>query len=402
MKNILRICIVTFTLLSSYVFAQETEKKADEKAYVFTVTKEIPHTPVENQYRSGTCWSFAGIGFIEAEILRISGKSYNLSEMYIVRQAYSDKAKKYVRLHGSLNLASGGVMNTVKTMTKRYGIMPQDAYSGLVIGEEKHIHGEMDDVLKAYTDAVMKNGNRKLTPVWSKGFDALLDAYLGEVPSDFEVDGKKYTAESFMQSTGFKPDDYVDLSSFTDKDLYKAFAVEIPDNWLWDLTYNLTLDELMQSLDYALDHGYTVAWGADVSEKGFSWKNGVAIVPEENMKDLTGTEKEKWEALTAEEKKKSLYEFKEIVKERTITPEIRQMAYDNYETTDDHSMLIVGKAVDQKGNRYYKIKNSWGTEDHLYAGYFYASESYLRYKTINFFMHKDAVPETILKKIGLK
>jgi bleomycin hydrolase len=382
------------------IIGQEAEKKEEKKAYEFTPVNENPHTAIPNQYRSGTCWSFAGIGFVEAEILRESGKTYNLSEMFIVRHAYSDKAKKYIRLHGSLNLGGGGVLNNVMYVIKNYGMIPDEFYPGLVIGEEKHVHGEMDEVLKAYTDAVMKNGNRKLTPVWSKGFDALLDTYLGEVPSEFTVDGKKYNTKTFAAETGFNPDEYIDLGSYTDQEFYKPFVLEIPDNWNWGFTYNLTLDEMIESLDYALDKGYVVAWGADVSEKGFSWKNGVAIIPEEKLTDLSGTEKEKWEALTAAEKTKSLYEFKEIVKEKNITPELRQLAYDNYETTDDHSMVIVGRANDQKGNKYYKVKNSWGTEDHIYQGYFYASEAYVRYKTINIFMHKDAVPKMILRKLG--
>ena len=400
MKKLIIIGLFFSLVFTLDVYSQEAEKKEEKKAYEFTIQKENQHTAVPNQYRSGTCWSFAGIGFVEAEILRQTGKTYDLSEMFIVRHAYSDKAKKYVRLHGSLNLGGGGVLNNVMYVIKNYGLIPDESYPGLVIGEEKHVHGEMDDVLKSYTDAVMKNGNRKLSPVWSKGFDALLDAYLGEVPADFTVDGKTYNTKSFASSTGFNPDDYIDLGSYTDKELHKPFVLEIPDNWNWGFTYNLTLDEMIETLDYALDHDYTVAWGADVSEKGFSWKNGVAIVPEEKLTDLSGTEKEKWEALTAAEKTKSLYEFKEIVKEKTITPELRQLAYDNYETTDDHSMLIVGKATDQKGNRYYKVKNSWGTEDHVYHGYFYASEAYVRYKTINIFMHKDAVPKQLMKKLG--
>jgi bleomycin hydrolase len=400
MKKLSIMGLLLGLVFSVNIYSQETEKKIDKKAYEFTIVKENPHTAVPNQYRSGTCWSFAGIGFVEAEILRETGKSYNLSEMFIVRYAYSDKAKKYVRLHGSLNLGCGGVLNNVMYVIKNYGLIPDDFYRGLVINEEKHVHGEMDEVLKAYTDAVMKNGNRKLTPVWSKGFDALLDTYLGEIPAGFIIDGKSYNPKTFAEATGFNPEMYIDLGSYLDKELHKPFVLEIPDNWNWGFTYNLTLDEMIEVLDNALDDGFTVGWGADVSEKGFSWKNGVAIVPEENLSDLTGTEKEKWEALTAAEKTKSIYSFEEIVKEKNITPEMRQLAYDNYETTDDHSMLIVGKATDQKGNKYYKVKNSWGTDDHIYHGYFFASEAYVKYKTINIFMHKDAVPKQIMKKLG--
>ncbi len=380
--------------------AQDAPAKV-KKAYEFTIVKEVPHTAVPNQYRSGTCWSFSGIGLLEAEILRKSGRTVDLSEMFIVREAYSEKASKYVRLHGHLNLAAGGGFNDVTFVMDKYGLVPESAYAGLVIGEEKHTHGEMDDVLKAYTDAVLKNGNKKLTPVWHKGFNALLDTYLGDFPAEFEYEGKKYTPQSFSKEMGLSGSDYVQLTAYNHVPLYQPYVQELPDNWLWSLTYNLSLEEMMETIDQAIENGYAVAWGADVSEKGFSWKNGVAIVPEENVNDLAGTEKERWEALTPVERKKTMFAFEEIVPEKKITPEMRQLSYDNFETTDDHGMLIVGTATDQNGNKYYKVKNSWGTEDHIYQGYFYASLSFVQYKTLNIAVHKDAIPKQISKKIGL-
>ncbi|MBU1010540.1 MAG: C1 family peptidase [Bacteroidetes bacterium] len=402
MKTFRRLTVSLMALLftASLISAQEAEK-TEKKGYVFTMVKEIPHTAVPNQYRSGTCWSFSGIGLMEAEILRMSGKSINLSEMFVVRHCYDDKAVKYVRLHGSLNMAPGGGFSDVVYVIKKYGIVPEEAYTGLVIGEEKHTHGEMDDVLKAYTDAVMKNSNRKLTPVWHQGFDALLDTYLGAYPAKFAYEGTEYTPQSYAASTGLNPDDYVELTSYTDHEFYKPFIMEIPDNWLWSESYNLPLSELMEVLDYAIENGYCAAWGADVSEKGFSWKNGLAVVPEDNKSDLTGTEKEKWEALTKEEKQKAIYGFEEIVKEKVISPEMRQLAYDNYETTDDHGMLIVGLATDQNGNKYYKVKNSWGAEDHKYNGYLFASVPFVQLKTMNIAVHKNAIPKNIRKKLGL-
>lgn len=394
------ICLVAGLMLPMVSDAQDAPAKV-KKAYEFTVVKEVPHTAVPNQYRSGTCWSFSGIGLLEAEILRKSGRTVDLSEMFIVREAYLEKALKYVRLHGHLNLAAGGGFNDVTFVMDKYGLVPESAYAGLVIGEEKHTHGEMDDVLKAYTDAVLKNGNKKLTPVWHKGFNALLDTYLGDFPAEFEYEGKKYTPQSFSKEMGLSGSDYVQLTAYNHVPLYQPYVQELPDNWLWSLTYNLSLEEMMETIDQAIDNGYAVAWGADVSEKGFSWKNGVAIVPEENVNDLAGTEKERWEALTPAERKKTMFAFEEIVPEKKITPEMRQLSYDNFETTDDHGMLIVGTATDQNGNKYYKVKNSWGTEDHIYQGYFYASLAFVQYKTLNIAVHKEAIPKQIRKKIGL-
>lgn len=394
------ICLVAGLMLPMVSDAQDAPAKV-KKAYEFTVVKEVPHTAVPNQYRSGTCWSFSGIGLLEAEILRKSGRTVDLSEMFIVREAYSEKALKYVRLHGNLNLAAGGGFNDVTFVMDKYGLVPESAYAGLVIGEEKHTHGEMDDVLKAYTDAVLKNGNKKLTPVWHKGFNALLDTYLGDFPSEFEYEGKKYTPQSFSKEMGLSGSDYVQLTAYNHVPLYQPYVQELPDNWLWSLTYNLSLEEMMETIDQAIENGYAVAWGADVSEKGFSWKNGVAIVPAENVNDLAGTEKERWEALTPAERKKTMFAFEEIVPEKKITPEMRQLSYDNFETTDDHGMLIVGTATDQNGNKYYKVKNSWGTEDHIYQGYFYASLAFVQYKTLNIAVHKEAISKQIRKKIGL-
>lgn len=400
MKRIVLTNLVWLAFLCVSLQAQESTETL-KKGYEFTVLKEIPHTPVPNQFRSGTCWSFSGLALIEAEILRTNGKSLDLSEMFVVRHAYSDKAKKYVRLHGHLNLAAGGGFSDVLDVVNRYGMVPEAVYSGLVIDEENHTHGEMDEVLKAYADAVIKNKNRRLTPVWHDGFEALLDAYLGTYPEKFTFEGKEHTPASFAASTGIDANDYIEITSFSHHGFYKPFVMEIPDNWMWSETYNLPLNELMETLDYALENGYTVAWGADVSEKGFSWKNGLAIIPEDKPGDLSGTEKERWEALTPAERQKTLYSFEEIVREKTITPEMRQKAYDNYETTDDHGMLFVGIATDQDGNKYYKVKNSWGTVDHKYDGYLFASIPYVQYKTMNMVMHKNAIPKHIRKKLGL-
>lgn len=401
MNQIIKLLVMIAFCSGQAIMAQPADTLKKEKAYEFEMVKEIPHTPVPNQYRSGTCWSFSGLSLIEAEILRTKGITVDLSEMHVVRNAYSQKSRKYVRLHGHLNLAAGGGFSDVMMSISNYGMIPENAYSGLVIGEEKHTHGEMDEVLKAYTDAVLKNKNRRLTPVWHQGFEALLDVYLGVVPETFEYEGTSYTAKSFAEKMDIDPNDYIELTSFLHQPYYKSFVMEIPDNWMWSETYNLPLDELIQTLDYALENGYSVAWGSDVSEKGFSWKNGLAVVPEELRNDLSGTEKERWESLTPAERQKAMFSFEKYFPEKEITAELRQKAYDNYETTDDHGMHFVGIAKDNHGNKYYKVKNSWGTDDHIFDGYLYASVPYVKYKTLNIFLHKDAIPKSIQKKLGL-
>jgi bleomycin hydrolase len=388
-------------LLSLNGLAQESADAGSKKGYVFTLVTQIPHTPVSNQSRSQTCWSFSGNALFEAEILRLKGKEVNLSEMFIVRHAYSDKARKYVRLQGHLNLAGGGGFSDVSHVGANYGIVPEEAYHGLVIGEEKHTHGEMDEVLKAYCDAVIKNKNRRLSSVWHQGFESLLDTYLGTYPAEFNYEGRRFTPHTFASEMGLDMNGYIELSSFLHRDFYQPFIMELPDNWMWSETWNLPLDELIETLDYALNNGYTVAWGADISEKGFSWRNGLAVVPDESLEDASGTERERWESLSNAERQKALYSFEEPVRERQITPEIRLKAYDNYETTDDHGMLFVGIAYDQDDNKYYKVKNSWGHEDHIYQGYLYASETYVRYKTINLYLNKNAIPVHIRHKLNI-
>ncbi len=388
-------------LLNISLFAQDEEKKEEKKGYEFTEKINVPHTSVKNQYRSGTCWSFSGLGFVEAELLRTTGKEYDFSEMFIVNHTYSDKAEKYVRMNGNLNFGGGAEITDVLRVITLYGMVPEDVYTGLNYGESKHTHGELDLLLKNYVDAIIENKNRKLTPVWHEGFDKVLGTYLGDLPKTFTYEGKEYTPMSFAESTGFNSDNYIEITSYMHRPYYKEFIMEIPDNWLWSPIYNVQLDEMIEVIDNALENGYTVAWGADVSDKGFGWKKGVAIIPSEEKPDLSGTEKEKWEALTKAEKRKAMYSFDGPVPEKEITPEMRQENYDNYLVTDDHGMLIVGTAVDQDGNKFYKIKNSWGTEGHVYDGYFYASVAYVKLQTIGIAVNKEALPKKIAKNLGM-
>jgi bleomycin hydrolase len=397
-NKITSVLIAILMITNISIFAQEEEIK-EEKGYVFTEDITIPHTAVRNQYRSGTCWSFSGIGFVEAEILKTTGKDINLSEMFCVNHTYSDKAEKYVRLAGYLNFGGGAEFTDVFRVIEKYGIVTEEAYAGLQYGEENHTHGELDELLKNYVEAIVKNKNRKLTPVWHEGFDRVLDTYLGEMPETFTFEEKEFTPISFRDELKINTDNYVEFTSYSHHPFYEAFAIAIPDNWLWAEWMNVPMDDMMEIIDSSLENGHTVGWGADVSDKGFSWKNGVAVIPDVEKGNLEGTEKEKWEALTKKEKQKAAFSFDGPAKEKVITQEMRQENYDNYKVTDDHGMLIVGTATDQDGNKYYKIKNSWGTEGHVYDGYFYASKAFVQLQTIGIAVNKEIVPKKIMKKL---
>jgi bleomycin hydrolase len=319
--------------------------------------------------------------------------------MFLVRKCYEKKAEKYVRMHGKTNFGGGGLAHDMLMVWKADGLVPEEAYSGLNIGEENHIHAEMDAVLQGFVDQVIKNPNRKLTPVWQEAWKGILDAYLGPYPANFTHNGRDYTPGSFAGAFELQPEDYLAIGSFTHHPFYEPFIIEIPDNWGWNTIDNVTLDEMMQVIDHALEEGYTVCWDADVSEKGFDWKNGLALIPEENIEVQDNMERGRWDELSDREKQALFYDFSKPKTEKTITQELRQTDFDNYLTTDDHLMHITGLAVDQDGNTFYRVKNSWGTEDHIYDGYLYASEAYLRAKTLFVMVHKDAVPKNIRKKL---
>lgn len=385
-------------LVAAPVFAQEPA----DTSFVFTDVISLPTTSVKDQNKSGTCWCFAGTSFFEDEIRRLGGDSLDLSEMFTVRHCYTDKADKYVRMYGQANFAPGGSLMDVPYVWKRYGAVPEEVYRGLEYGEDKHVHGELDAVLTAYVNAIVKKPNKKLSKAWKKGVEGVLDAYLGELPETFEYKGKTYTPQSYAASLPIKLEDYVALTSFTHHPFYEQFVFEVPDNWLYGQYYNLPLDEFKAVVDNALENGFPLVWAADVSEGGFKWADGVALMPKaKDEADMEGTELARWVKLSDKERAGKQYDFKAPVEEIEVTQELRQEMFDNQETTDDHGMEIVGVAKDQKGNRYYKVKNSWDTNQ-VYDGFFYVSEPYFKAKTVNILVHKDALPKAIAKKLNIK
>lgn len=361
--------------------------------YEFTVVKENPITSIKDQHRSGTCWCFSGLSFLESEVLRMKGMEVDLSEMFVVGKSYHDRAVKFVRLDGHLNLAAGSSFGDVLHVIDDYGIVPQAEMQGLNYGTEKPEHFEMDAAIKGYADAIVKRPNRNLTTAWQKGLDGIIAAYLGEYPTEFVVDGVKYTPESYRDFLGIDYDNYVNLSSFAYQPYYEQSFVEVCDNWRWDTAYNLPIDEFMQVMYYAIENGYTIAWGSDVSEKGFT-RNGTAIIVEEQK--AKGSDMEHWTG-----KAETKEDAAEAVEGFVVTDDMRQAAYDNKTTTDDHGMHIYGVAKDQNGNNYFMVKNSWG-ESGAYKGIWYASDEFVRYKTLNIVVHKDALPKDIKKKLGIK
>jgi hypothetical protein len=370
-----------------------------QSIYDFKIIKENPITEVKNQSSTGTCWSFSGVGLLESELLRMGKGSFDLSEMYIVRRNYEEKAVKYARMHGNLNFAAGGSFADVIETINDFGIMPDEVYQGLNYGSETHNHGELDKILKGYMDGII--GARSLSPVWLEGFSAILDTYLGELPESFNYDGKQYTPHSFAKYLGLNQDDYISLTSFSHHPFYEPFAIEVPDNWRWADSYNLPVDGLMEVMENAIMQGYTIAWATDVSEAGFS-REGVAIVPDENADENAGSDQARWLGLSSRERDADLRMRvgTDLLAEKTITQEMRQRSFNDYSTTDDHGMQIYGIAEDQNGNRFYMVKNSWGKTG-PYKGLWYASDPFVRYKTLTIVVHRDAIPSSIAGKLGL-
>ncbi len=383
-------------------FAQEAlqDTTKQEEGFVFTTVKESPITSVKNQNRSSTCWSFSALGFLEAELLRLNKGEYDLSEMFVVHHTMVDRAVNYVRLHSESSFSPGGSFYDVLYCMKHYGLVPQEAMPGIMYGDTLPNHSELDAVAEAYVNAIAKGRFKKLSPVWKKGLEAVYSTYLGERPETFTYNDKEYTPQTFAAELGLKAEDYVSITSYTHHPFYCQFAIEVPDNWRNGLSYNVPMEEMMAIIDNAVDKGYTIAWGADVSEDGFNRK-GIGVMPDaEKGADLTGSDMAHWLGLSAADKRTEL--TKKPLPEMEVTQEMRQEAYDNWETTDDHGMMIFGLAKDQNGKEYYMVKNSWGTTKSTYKGIWYVSKAFAAYKTMNFVVHKDALPKDVRKKLGIK
>ena len=389
MKSLFLSCAL---LLASFcAFAQ---------GYKFTEVKRLEATPVKNQASTGTCWCFATTSFFESELLRLGKGTYDLSEMFIVRQKYYNQLQdNYIR-QGRGNVGQGSLSHTFINAFRQKGIVPEEAYSGINYGSPLHNHSELARYVQAVADVAVKGKHR--SPEYYKIVDNLFDTYLGKVPEKFTYKNKEYTPISFAASLGLKMDDYIELTSFTHHPWYQKMEIEVPDNWEHQLSYNIPLDELIAVMDFSIDKGYTLCWDGDVSEKGFSHTNGVAINPNvRNTDDYSGTDRARFEKMNEAERLSEVYKFEQPYPEINVTPEIRQEGYEKFVTTDDHLMHITGVVKDQNDVKYYITKNSWGTERNAFGGYLNLSESFVRAKTIYILVHKDAIPKEIRTKLGI-
>ena len=370
------------------------------QGYQFTEVVTVPATPVKNQAATGTCWCFATTSFMESELLRMGKGEYDLSEMFIVRQKYMNQLQDNYLRRGEGNIGQGSLSHTFKNAYRQVGIVPEEVYKGINYDSERHNHSEMVQYMEAIANVAVKN--KKRSPEYDKLIRNLFDTYLGELPAKFTYKGKEYTPKSFAESLGLNMDDYIELTSFIHHPYYVKFDVEVPDNWEHQLMYNLPLDEMIETVDYALNNGFTVRWDRDVSEKGFSFKNGVAINPEvKKVEDFSNTDRARFEKMDEKERLEEVYKFEQPYPEVKVTPEVRQQGFEAFVTTDDHLMHLTGITKDQNGTKYYITKNSWGTDRNKFGGYLNMSESFVRAKTIYIMLHKDAIPKAITAKLSL-
>ncbi len=384
---------LTSVLISSAVAQDDLINKikdnktlTSKEAFGFNTVTSAVATSVKNQGSSGTCWSYSANSFIESEMIRMGKKPVDIAEMYTVRNMYIDKAETYVRLHGGFSYGQGGAAHDPIDLYAKYGALPQEVYSGLQPGQVKNDHAEVETVIKAIIEPIAKS-EKPISLVWKNAVTSVVDSYLGKVPSSFRYEGKEYTPMSFAKEVvGINPNDYVEITSFTNNSYYQPMIVMVPDNWTFKPSWNVPLDEMIETIDHAVKKGFTVVWATDVSEKYFGWKNGVAYVPTKKFEEMT------------EEEKKEM--FSKPQAEANITPEMRQQAFDNFETTDDHGMHITGIAKDVNGKEYYIVKNSWGPKND-YEGYLYVTKNYVKYKTTSIYLHKDGVPAGLKKKLDL-
>ncbi|CDA92732.1 putative cysteine peptidase [Prevotella sp. CAG:1320] len=382
--------------------AKTAKDSTNSNKPVFTVIKELPVTSMKDQNKSGTCWAYSTLSFFESEILKNSGKTYDLSEMFVANKTYMDRATKAVRMHGDVSFSQGGSAYDVLYCLKNYGIVPENAMPapGTLIGDSLANFDEFFEVMTPYVEGIAKSKASKISSAWKNGLQGILDAYLGEIPESFSYEGKTYTPQSFVESLGLNLDDYVTITSYTHHPMWSQFAVEVQDNWRWPLSYNVPIEDLTRIIDNALENGYTVAWGGDVTEDGFT-RDGLGIAYDmDKVRSMSGTDADRWFQLSKTEKKSMADSLGVNIPEIVPTQEMRQTAFDNWETTDDHGMHIYGVAKDQNGREYYMVKNSWG-EFGDYKGTWYMTKNFVAYKTMDYMVNKNAIPKDIRKKLGI-
>ncbi len=396
------IIIALFAVIATGASAQEENDSIDKSKPVFTTVKENKITSIKDQNRSGTCWAYSTLSYFESEILKKTGKTYDLCEMFVANHTYMDRAIKSVRMHGDVSFSQGGSAYDVLYCLQNYGICPEDAMPlpGTLYGDTLANFDEFFDAMTPYVEAVAKSKAKKISGAWKTGLQGILDGYLGKCPETFTYEGKTYTPMEFVNSLGLDLDDYVSITSYNHYPFWSQFVVEVEDNWRWPLSYNVPMEDMMRIIDNAVNEGYTVAWGGDVTEDGFTRKGLGIAYDVKKARSMAGTDADRWFKLSATEKKTKLDSLGVDAPEIIPTQEMRQEAYDNWETTDDHGMLIFGIATDQNGREYYMVKNSWG-EYGDYKGIWYMSKNYVAYKTMDFLVNKNAIPKDILKKMGI-
>ncbi len=389
MKNSNLTKILIFILIFTVSFSISEAKKKEKSAYKFTITNKLPATEVKNQGSTGTCWIFSSISFLESEILHGGYGNTNLSEMFIARHAYTDKARQFIYMHGAANFGPGGQFHDVIDQIRKHGIVPENVFSGKLRGQFKHNHGELGAILNGFLKGVIQRRGKKLTPVWMDALQAILDIYLGKTPEKFKYKEKTYSPETFLKSLPIDPDNYIEITSYSHHPFYKKFRLEVPDNWSYNENYyNVPMDELLDIASNTLKNGFTFGWDADMSDRFFSKdKIDVALVPAKE-----------WEKMTKAEQKAKILK---PVKEKVVTQEMRQDSFNNWTTTDDHLMHIIGTAVDQNNKRFFLMKNSWGT-DRKYKGYHYISEEYFKLRTICIMLNKNSLTKEMKDKLGIK
>ncbi len=401
MKKIIALALLAVVATGANAKGKK-QPKVDPNKPVFTIVKENPITSVKDQNRSGTCWAYSTLSYFESEILKSTGKTYDLCESFVANKDYMDRAVQVVRYHGDMQFSQGGSAYDVYYVLKNYGICPENAmpFPGSLYGDSLNNFNEFFSLLEPYVEGIATNKASKISGQWKVGFQGILDAYLGKCPENFTYEGKNYTPKSFASSLGLNMDDYVTITSYTHHPFYSQFVVEVQDNWRNPASYNLPMDEMMQIIDNAVMNGYTVAWGGDVSEPGFT-RDGLAyMIDAKKMQSLQGSDMARWLGLSAAKRRNLIDSLGCNVPEVQPTQEMRQERFDNWELTDDHGMLIYGIAKDQNGKEYYMVKNSWG-EAGKYKGTWYMTKTFIAANTMDYMVNKNAIPANIRKKMGI-